>query len=66
MADPLRLGPPTAAAAPANAAGRFTVVWYPVTLNDCPEAGVVGDNDAEVTASLRTTVPTGVPGQYSS
>src|SRR5450432_1042358 len=65
-AEPVRLGPPTAAAAPANEAGRFTTVWYPVMLKDWPEVGAAGDNVADVMASLSTTVPTGVPGQYSS
>jgi hypothetical protein len=65
-AEPIRLGPPTAAAALASDAGRFTTVWYPVTLNDWPEVGAAGDNVAEVTASLSTTLPTGVPGQNSS
>ena len=65
-AEPIRLGPPTAAAALASDAGRFTNVWYPVTLKDWPEVGAAGDNVAEVTASLSTTLPTGVPGQNSS
>jgi hypothetical protein len=65
-AEPIRLGPPTAAAAWASDDGKFTAVWYPVMLKDWPTVGAVGDNVAEVMASLRTTVPTGVPGQYSS
>ena len=65
-AEPIRLGPPTAAAALASDAGRFTTVWYPVTLKDWPEVGAAGDYVAEVTASLSTTLPTGVPGQNSS
>jgi hypothetical protein len=32
-------------------------------LKDCPALGDAGDSVAEVTASLRTTEPTGVPGQ---
>jgi hypothetical protein len=37
-----------------------------VTLKDCPGLGDGGDSVADVTASLRTTLPTGVPGQNSS
>ena len=67
VAEPVRGCPgETAAAAEANDWGRFTVVWYPVTLKDCPAVGAAGDNAAEVTASLRAMFPTGVPGQYSS
>jgi hypothetical protein len=42
------------------------VVWYPVTVKDCPAPGLAGDRLADVTASLSTTFPTGVPGQYNS
>jgi hypothetical protein len=66
VADPANCGPLTAAAALASAEGRFTVVWYPVRLKDWPALGASGESNAVVTASLRTTVPTGVPGQYSS
>ena len=65
VAEPARVGE-TAAAALARLAGRFTVVWYPVMLKDCPADGAAGDSVAEVMASLRAMFPTGVPGQYSS
>jgi len=35
-------------------------------LKDWPELGSAGDSVAEVTASLRAMLPTGVFGQYSS
>ena len=67
VAEPARGCPgETAAAAVARAAGRFTTVWYPVTLKVWPAVGAAGDSVAEVMASLSTMFPTGVPGQYSS
>src|ERR1700681_4783699 len=54
-ADPIRLGPPTAAAALASDCGRFTTVWYPVMLKAWPAVGAAGDSVAEVMASFRTT-----------
>src|ERR1700691_2255907 len=65
VAEPVRVGDREAAAL-ANVSGRFTTVWYPVTLKVWPADGAAGDNMADVTASLSTMSPTGVPGQYSS
>ena len=67
VAEPARGCPgDTSEAAVARALGMFTTVWYPVTLKVWPFVGAAGDSVAEVTASLRTMFPTGVPGQYSS
>ncbi len=57
---------PTAAAADAIEAGMGTSAWKLVTLNCSPGEGSGGDIVAVVVTSLKTTLPIGVPGQYSS
>lgn len=66
VAEPLIDELPSAAAAVARLAGMSAWTWKSVTLNCEPVAGLAGEIEAVVTTSLRTTVPTGVPGQYSS
>jgi hypothetical protein len=56
---------PRAAAAPAIDDGSVSWVWKLVASNDCPTDSALGI-EAVVVTLLRTMLPTGVPGQYSS